>query len=427
MSLFSLLLPRASEGSITTSEELLKHLRRGAATDSGAFVNAESAMRVAAVYACVRVLSETTAQVPLIVYKRTAQGRERATEHWLYRLLHEAPNAWQTPFEWKEMMQAHVALSGMAYAIKTLVRNEVRELLPVVPTRVTPQQDPLTKRIWFDVSMPDGTILPVPYERMFYIPGLAFNGFVGLSPIAYQREVIGIAMQLRKHEARIFKNGAQFSGILRHPQLLSDEAYDRLISSFDEKYSGVDNWEKTVLLEEGTEYVKSGMSSRDAQFIESMKYNRTEIASIYRVAPHLIGDLERATFSNIEQQSLEHVQFTMAPWFTRIEQRAAKTLLPEADRQTHYVEFLIDALLRGDQKARYEAYHWALTDGWMNRNEARERENMNRVEGLDEYRIAANTMPAAGEDDDGAGAGAGGRRAPPTDPDPEDEDEEGAA
>lgn len=421
MSLFSLLLPRAGEGSITTSEELAKHLRRGQQTDSGAFVNAESAMRVAAVYACIRVLSETTAQVPLITYKRTAQGRERATDHWLYRLLHEEPNGWQTPFEWKEMMQAHVALSGMAYAIKTIVRDEVRELLPVVPNRVKPQQDPLTKRIWFDVTMPNGSVLPVPYERMFYIPGLAFDGLVGLSPISYQREVIGIAMQLRKHEARIFKNGAQFSGILRHPQLMSDEAYARLINSFDEKYSGVDNWEKTVLLEEGTEYVKAGMSSRDAQFIESMKYNRTEIASIYRVAPHLIGDLERATHSNIEQQSLEHVQFTMAPWFVRIEQRAAKTLLPEADRKTHYVEFLVDSLLRGDQKSRYEAHHWALTDGWMNRNEVREKENLNRVDGLDEYRIAANTMPADDEKARGAETDAD-RRESTEDEDEEDDD-----
>jgi HK97 family phage portal protein len=391
MSLISLLLPR---NAIATSEDLAKLLRRGAETDSGAFVTADSAMQVAAVYACVRVISETTAQVPLIVYRRTAEGRQRAVDHWAYRLLHEAPNAWQTPFEWKEMIQAHVALGGMGYSLKTVVGTEVRELLPIIPTRVKPQQDWLTKRTWFDITMPDGSLLPVPYERMFYVPGLAFNGLVGLSPIAYQREVIGLGMQLKKHEARLFKHGAQFTGVLEHPTLMDDAAYRRLIESFDEQYSGVENWHKTILLEEGVKFSKSGMSSKDAQFLELMKYTRTEIASIFRVAPHLIGDLERATHSNIEQQSLEHVQFTMAPWFTRIEQRAMKHLLPAADRATHYIEFLVDALLRGDQKSRYEAWHWALTDGWMNRNEVRERENMNRAEGLDEYRIASNTEPA---------------------------------
>lgn len=385
--LAQLLRPRAA---ITNSQELAEHIRGGGLpTDSGALVNEDTAMRVATVYACVRVLAESIAFLPLVVYKRLERGKERATKHWAYRLLHDEPNPWQTSFEFREMMQAHVTLSGNAYALKTVVGNEVRELLPVPPGRVTVKQGP-DYRVSYEVRMPDGRPMPVPAERMFHLPGLSFDGIKGLNPIQYQREAIGVAMQLVRHEARFFKYGASIAGVLEHPNLLDEEAAKRLQESFDEKYAGANNAHKTILLEEGMKFSKTGVSFRDAQFIEAQKFSRSEIAALFRMQPHKIGDLERATFSNIEHQGIEHVVDTLGPWLARWERRITKSLIPEAERGTIFAEFLVDALLRGDTTARFQSYQVAVQTGWMSRNEVREKENMNPEQGLDEFLTPAH-------------------------------------
>ena len=378
-----LLAPRASIGS---SYELDQFLRGGGLeTASGAFVNAESAMRVATVYACVRVLAEGSAQLPLIVYRRTDGGKERATDHWAYTLLHDNPNPWQTSYEFREMLGAHAALSGNGYAIKTVVRDEVRELLPIPTERVTVKQDPETRRVSYEVTWPDGRMVPVPAERMFHLPALSFNGVTGLSPISYQREAFGSAQQLALQSSRFFKHGAMIGGTLEHPGQLKEDAAKRLRESFDELYAGASNAHKTILLEEGMKFTPTAMTAKDAQFLETRKYSRNEIASIFRVPPHMIGDLERATFSNIEHQGLEFVTYTLGPWLARWEQRVTKSLIPETERDSIFAEHLVDGLLRGDTQARFQAYQTAVSSGWMSRNEVRERENLNREDGLDEF------------------------------------------
>lgn len=345
-------------------------------THSGAAVTPDTAMRMGAVYSCVSLLAEDVAKLPLITYKRDGARKERAPDYWLYPLLHDEPNTWQTSMEFREMMQAHLELRGNAYAIKTVVRGETRELLPIVPTRVTVKQRS-NYAIEYWVAMADGIPLPVPADRMFHLRGLSLDGITGVSRITYQRELIGLGMQLVKHGARLFKNGALLGGVIEHPNVMSEPASKRLKESFEEKYSGVDNAHKVILLEEGTKFNKTGMSAEDAQFIESRKLSRNEIAGIFRIPPHKIGDLERATFSNIEHQSIEYVTDSLLPRLRRWEGGITRSLIPQGDRATYYVEHLVDGLLRGDYQARTAGYQLAIASGWMNRNEVRALENMN--------------------------------------------------
>jgi HK97 family phage portal protein len=375
-----------------TSAELLKEIRRGQQTDGGEWITPERALAHAAAFASVRVLGETMGTAPCLVYERRGNGRARATEHWAYQLLHDRPNEWQTPFEFKEMLTAHAVQSGAGYALKTVVRGEVRELLPIAPHLVELKQDAITKRVWFEISMPDGTRLPVPRERMFYLPFMTLDGLRGISLVSYQRETLGIGLQRVKYGAKLFKQGALVGGVIQHPAGMSDDAYRRLQESFEEQYAGVDNAGKTVLLEEGATFNATGMKAIDAQFLESMKYNWSQVCGIYRVPPHMTGNLERATFSNIEHQDIGFVKYTMLPWFTRWEERITLELLGN-DRR-FFAEFLATALLRGDSTSRANFYRTAIMAGWMTRNEARMAENMEPgPKELDEFIQPLNVQP----------------------------------
>lgn len=375
--------PRAA---ITSSHELLQYLTQDATESAaGVTVTPDLAMRVSSVFSCVRVVSEDLAKLPLLTYRRSTGGKERATDHWLYRLLHDEPNAFQTAYEFRRMMQAHVELWGNAYAFKTVVRGEVRELLPVAPWRVQVEQFP-DWRLVYHVAMPDGSTLPVPPDRIFHLPGLAFDGASGLSVISYQRETVGLALQLVRHGARLFKNGAQVGMVLEHPENISPAALSNLKKSFEERYAGVDNAHKTLLLEEGMKAAKVGLTSEEAQFLESRKFSRSEIAGFFRVPPHKIGDLERATFSNIEHQGTEYVVDALMPRAVAWESRILKSLVPPAERAVLYSAHLFNALVRGDLTTRTSAYQRAVLTGWMSRNEVRELEDLNDgPEALDEF------------------------------------------
>lgn len=368
---------RRPQAAIDSSHELAKAMRLGYETSSGAVVGPDSALQVPEVFAAVRVIAETLAAQPLVLYRKTKTGRERAEDHWLYPLLHDQPNPWQTSFEFRETLAAHQVLCGGGFALKTVVRGEIRELLPVRPERVTIEQLPASKALVYKVELPDGRILPVPGDRMFHVPALSWDTIAGLTPYWYQRESIGLSMQLRQFAAKLFKNGAGLRLVLTHPETMSDEAYKRLTESFDEQYAGVSNAHKSLLVEEGIKVEKVSQSAEDAQMLESRRFSKNEIATFTRLPPHLLGDLDRATHSNIEQQSLEFIIYTMQPWFTRWEQRIRMSLIPEAERATLYAEFLLDNLLRGDTMTRYQAYQLAVANGWMTRNEVRARENLN--------------------------------------------------
>jgi HK97 family phage portal protein len=321
------------------------------------------------------------------------RGKERATDYWLSDLL-DQPNPWQTGFEFREMQQAHLELNGNFYAIKTVVRDETRELLPIPPTRMKVE---LLKdwSLKYTMTFDDGTQKQVPNELMYHQRGLTLNGFTGVSPVGYQKETMGFGVALRKYGNRMFKNGANVGGVLEHPNELSPEAAARLKESFEEKYSGLDNAHKIILLEEGTKFSATGMKADEAQFLQSRKFSRSEIAGMYRVPPHLIGDLERATFSNIEQQSLDYVQNGLFGRARRCEARMALALIPQAGS--------LDVLHRAspgwlaarrlpDADARLSD---GILTGYITRNQVRELENMNPgPPELDEFLVPLNMATA---------------------------------
>ncbi len=376
-------------------DEMLRHISQGlGGTASGAVVTPDSAMRVVAVFAAVRVISEALAQVPLITYRRTGEARKRATDHWLYSLLHDAPNQWQTSFEWREMMQAHVSLRGNAFSFKVRVRDETRELLPLHPDRVVVRQHD-DWRLTYTISLPDGTRAEVPAADILHIRGFSQNGFTGVSPIRLAREALGLAIETERHGAQLFGNAARPGGVLTTEQKLDDKQVKQLTESWHDAMTGK-NRLKTAILDAGVSYQQIALSNEDAQFLETRKFQRNEIATLFRLPPHMIGDLERATFSNIEQQALEFVVYSMGPHYKRWEQAISMQLLSRGERAEIFAEFLVDGLLRGDSKSRHQAHSLALRDGWRNVNEVRGIENLNPIEGGDIYRAAVNVYGEAG-------------------------------
>lgn len=351
-------------------------------TGSGMDVTVKSALTVGAVFSCVKVLSESVASLPLITYRRLqANGKERARDHWLYPLLHDQPNRYQDSFSFWEMCMVNLCLRGNFYAQK--LRNGaggLAELYPLDPDRVKVdwQLDSRGREILRYVYNPpvgkERTFLP---KQIFHVRGLTQLGMVGLSPIDQAKESIGLAMAAEQYGARYFSNAVRPSGVLQHPAKLSPEAAKKLRESWEETYTGIEKAHRVVVLEEGMEWKSTGLTNEQAQFLESRKFQRSEIASWFRVPPHMIGDLEKATFSNIEQQALDFVIHTLRPWLIRIEKAILTQLLEPEDRLDLYAEFLVDALLRGDLKTRMEAYEKARNMGLYSIDELRAKENEN--------------------------------------------------
>ncbi len=358
----------------------------GASTKAGVRVGDDVGIACAAVFACIRVVSEDVAKLPLILYRRSANGgKERATDHPLYALLHDQPNGWQTSFELREMLQGHLELRGNAFAFVNRVGREVRELIPIHPDRVSVRQGgdwELEYEVRGDRVRTSRDIL--------HLRGWTTDGVNGVSTLKAAREAVGLSVATERHGARLFANGAKPSGILKHGGILSDEAADRLKTSTEAALTG-DNAHSILLLEEGMDWAQTTMTSEDSQFLETRKFQIAEIARFWRIPPHKIADLERATFSNIEHQALEYVTDSLMPRLARWEQRLNRDLLSERERGAYFFEFLTDALLRGDTKTRYEAHQIALLNGIRSRNEVRVQENMNPVDGGDEFRVPLNT------------------------------------
>jgi HK97 family phage portal protein len=384
---------RASGDAITGPHELYQYLLgRGHESDSGALVTADRAMRTSTVYSCVKLLSEDIAKLPLHMYERLDRGKARVTKHWLVELL-DQPNPWQTDFEFREMQQSHTELVGEFIALKTVVRGETRELLPLPPHRIQRVEQLPNYRLIYHLSMPNGEVMAAPMERVYHVRGLSVDGIRGMSPIDFQREAVGLNIQLTKYGAKLFKNGALIGGMLEHPgpAPMSDLAYKRLKESFDEQYTGITSAHKTVLLEEGTKYHAVAMKAQEAQYLESRKFSRSEIAGLYRIPPHMLGDLDRATFSNIEHLAIEYVQNALLPRLRRLEPRMAMSLLSREERRKYYVHHVVDGLLRGDYATRMAGYVNAINNSIMTPNEVRELEDRNPgPPEMDKFRMPLN-------------------------------------
>ncbi len=347
-------------------------------TVTGVSVTPESAMAYTAVLACVRVLSESVATLPLILYERLDRGKRRATDHWLYSLLHDAPNPAMTRFEWMTTAVGHLAAWGNSYnEIEINGAGRPVALWPLPPNKIVIAGSPVTG-LKYTYQATGGTPHPIAAERMLHIRGLGGDGVVGWSVLRLAREAVGLGLATQEFGARWFGNGARPAVVLWNAQ-----------------HEGLANSHRVSILEEGMDVETIGIPPEDSQFLETRKFQRTEIASIFRVPPHMIGDLERATFSNIEQQSLDFVIYTLAPWLACIEQRIGLALLTPVERQRLFAEFLVAGLLRGDIQSRYQAYAVGRNWGWLSANDVRELENLNPVDGGDTYLVPLNMVDAA--------------------------------
>lgn len=368
----------------------------GGRSYAGTHVNERKALQVSAVMACVKILSETIASLPLPVYKKLRpRGKERELDHPLYDILHDQANGEMTSFTWREVMQVHLALWGNAYCeIEYDDMWYVKGLWPLMPDRTFPDRDRKSGQVVFRTTLPNGQGVTLPQERVLHIPGLGFDGLKGLSPISMAREGIGLAMATEEYGARFFGNGAKPGGVLEHPGQLSDPARTNLRQSWNEMHRGLNNTHRIAILEEGMKYQQIGIPPEDAQFLETRKFQVTDIARIYRIPPHMIADLEKATFSNIEHQSIEFVVHAIRPWVVRWEQTMNWKLLTPKERKKFRIEFVIEGLLRGDTKSRYEAYAVGRQNGWLSPNDILELENMNPIPGGDKYLVPLNMIPA---------------------------------
>lgn len=359
----------------------------GTLAKTGVYVSPDSALKYTTVLICVRVLAESVASLPCILYKRRKDGgKDRATEHPLYRVLHDQANTWNTAFEYIEGTMVNLSTRGNGYSyVERNRRGQTIGLVPLNPDGVT-----ITQAIdWspkYEVTMPDNTKAKLSPKEIHHIRGPVPKGYVGQSMISLAREAIGLGMAAEAFGANMYRNGVKPTGVLQHPKVIGPVATENLRQQFSDRYAGLENSGKPLILEEGMEWVSLSITPADAEFIDSRKFQRSEIAGIFRVPLHMVGDLERSTNNNIEHQSLEFFINHLRPWLVRWEQAISRDLLSEQDRADGYFcEFLMEALLRGDTKSRYEAYASAIQNKWMNANEARIKENMNPREGGDVF------------------------------------------
>ena len=369
------------------------------ATSSGKFVNERSAMQMTAVYSCVRILAEAMASLPLHVYHYDGKGsKEKAIDHPLYFLLHDEPNPEMTSFVFRETLETHLLLWGNAYA--QIIRNgkgEVVALYPLMPNRMTVDRDEKGQLYYeYMVSKDDaptnkGSKVRLSQAEVLHIPGLGFDGLVGYSPIAMAKNAIGMAIACEEYGAKFFENGAAPSGVLEHPGTIKDPS--RIRDSWQQTFGGSRNANKIAVLEEGMKYTPISISPDQAQFLETRKFQINEIARIFRVPPHMVGDLEKSSFSNIEQQSLEFVKYTLDPWVLRWEQNLSRALLKPDEKGEYFIKFNVDGLLRGDYQSRMNGYAIGRQNGWMSANDIRKLENLDCIpkeEGGDLYLINGN-------------------------------------
>lgn len=411
---------RASEKYWELEFQRRKALATGKA-QTGFVVTEETALTYSAVLAAVRVLSETISSLPLFTYRRLGERRrEPALDHPLFSILHDLPNDEHTSLEVRETLMANVLLWGNAFAeIRRDGAGQVRELWPLESKHAEVKR--VNGRLVYVYTKPGEQARALNREQVLHIRGLSINGATGLSPIAAAREAIGLGLATEGYGARFFSNDASPGGVLEHPSQLSDGAHKHLRESIEDRHGGLAGAHKLMILEEGMKFARVGIPPDDAQFLDTRKFQVAEIARIFRIPPHLLGDLERATFSNVEQQALEFVVHTVRPWLVRFEQAIKRDLIRPEDRETIFAEHKVDGLLRGDVDTRYKAYSTGRQWGWLSANDIRALENMNPIPKGDSYLIPMNMIPigpgapaispAPTTDDSGSQPGAGNGQA----------------
>lgn len=349
---------------------------------SGANVNERTAMSMTAVYGCVRVLSESIASLPLHVYKRGENGnREKAENLPLYTLLHDTPNEEMSSFTWRETLMTHLLLYGNAYCqILRNGRGEVIALYPLLPNRMTVERDESGQLFYRyqryseePPTMEGSTVILLP-EDVLHIPGMSFDGLVGLSPIAACRNAVGAGLSADEYSSRYYANGAAPMGVLEHPGVIKQP--EKLRDSWNEAFGGTRNAGKVAILEEGLKFTPISISPADSQLLETRKFTVEEICRIFRVPPHLVQDLTKTSYNSAEQMSQEFVYYTLLPWCVRFEQAMIRSLLSAEERKHIEIRFNLDGLLRGSYESRMRGYQTAVNTGIFSINDCRKLENM---------------------------------------------------
>lgn len=397
-------LARASSGplsGIATPEKWVEEwISGGNVNSSGVRVDQETALMYAPFFAGVRVIAEDLGLLPLFLYERLARGKQRATGHPLYPLLHDAPNDMMGAMAFKEALQGHAITwgGGAAYIVSHPRTGVIEELWPLRPDRLYPRVRYLGKgraERWFQyLDDVNGIYANLAPGEVFYVNGLGYDGLRGYSVVELAANSIGLGLATEHYGAKVFSNGAAPAGVLSHPDNLSPEARKRMADDWDNIHRGIDRAHRVAILEEGVQWQAVGLPNDANQFLETRKLQVTDMARWLRLPPHKIGDLDRATFSNIEEQQLDYVSSALAAWLTRWEQAVLTQLLLPSERATYFPEHLVDALLRGNTMARYQAYAVGRQWGWLSANDVRERENMNPVDGGDDYLVPLNMVPA---------------------------------
>ena len=350
--------------------------------NSGEQVDEKSAMQIATVYACVRLLAESVAQLPLHLYRCTNDdGQEKAKDHPLYKILYREPNSEMTSFTFWEAVMTHLLLWGNAYAqVVRDGKNSVLGLYPLLPENVEIDRTERGELYYiyhaYTDEVPGETNKDIIFRRdeILHIPGLGFNGLVGFSPVAMMKNALGTNIAVEKYGSSFFKNNGQPLGVLEHPGVLKDP--QKIRDNWMDTYGGPNNAHKIALLEEGMQYKAISLPPEDSQFLSTREFGVEEICRIFRVPPHMVQDLKRATFSNIEHQAIDYVVHTLDPWLVRIEKAIVKDLLLEEEKDDFFPKFNVDGLLRGDYKSRMDGYSVGISTGIISPNEARRKENM---------------------------------------------------
>ena len=388
--MFGLFKKKEDRATLRTPTSWLFGALGGSKVASGVVVNESTALQYSAVYAAIRLLSESVASLPLHTYERLDVGKQRAYGHPVAGLLSTSVNPQLSSYGFRETMMGHVLTYGNGYAeiVRDGSGNPV-QLLPITPDRVRVEQDT------------DGSVTYIVDESvhlsqvdMFHIAGLGFDGLVGYSPITLAKQSIGLGLGSEQFGGSFFGNSARPAGVLTHPNRLSKEAKENLRDSWRSTYAGADNAGRTAILEEGVQFSSIGLSNEDAQYLETRQFQVVEIARWYGVPPHMIASLDNATFSNIEHQGIEFVTYSLRPWLVRWEQEIRRKLFLT---ESFFSEFQVDGLLRGDTKTRYDGYRIARETGWLSVNEIRSLENLNPVEGGSTYIQPLNMGTVAAE------------------------------
>ena len=355
-------------------------------TTSGKSVNEKTAMQTTVVYACVRILAETIASLPLNVYQYTDKGKEKAVDHQIYSLLHDEPNPEMTSFVFRETLMSHLLLWGNAYAqIIRDGRGNILALYPLLPDRMVVDRNSVGE-LFYEYRKDTGYVILRP-EDVLHIPGLGFDGLVGYSPIAMAKNAIGMAIATEEYGAKFFANGANPGGVLEHPGVVKDPA--RIRESWNAVYQGTGNAHRVAVLEEGMKFQSIGIPPEQAQFLETRKFQTEEICRIFRVPPHLVANLDKATFSNIEHQSISFVVHTIRPWLVRLEQGLNKALLKSSEKGRYFVGFVVERPIARRLCVEDAGYAVGIQNGFLSPNDVRALENMNAIEHGDIYAMNA--------------------------------------